>query len=175
MLETSRAEEEGSSPLATVEEIQRRLVRPSSLTSPISTIKSRNSCSDDVEGRCSSQFQMSLTEIGRKGEEDEREMAKRKLEDYLDPVLLSAISSKLKRKQYGGETKLTRISTDFEWPVEELKAFMDESRIEKRRKWISKAAVDLNADLEEAIVEEDEEPSTPFRRFEETVLKLFKE
>ncbi|KAJ0087744.1 hypothetical protein Patl1_31882 [Pistacia atlantica] len=64
---------EDSNPLATVDDIHRRLLRPPSLNSPY----------DDHEDRSSSQSKANSTPIHRK-----QETMKRKLEDYLDPVFI---------------------------------------------------------------------------------------
>ncbi|KAK9290211.1 hypothetical protein L1049_008377 [Liquidambar formosana] len=168
MMERSRAE--GSSPLATVEEIQRRLLRPPPLLSPppTSTITSR----DDVPSRDSLQNKVNLMEFQIK---KEREVAKKKLEDYLDPVLLSAISSKIKSEKENGDKKLKKRTRDFEWPVEELKVFMEKPRPKARADWRYKVTVDLNDDRD--VIEDFEaeagESCTPFERFEQTALKLF--
>ncbi|KAM4078018.1 hypothetical protein ACB094_09G003800 [Castanea mollissima] len=138
-----------SSPLiATVQDIQKRLIRPFSLHSPpqISSPK------------------------------------KKKLEDYLDPVLLSAISSKIGRVKKQKvplllpETKKKLVVVkDFEWPVaaDELNAFVV---ADARR---SDQVVDLNNDDSVDFIEEEESEEscscTPFRRFEQSALKRFKE
>ncbi|KAK9985294.1 hypothetical protein SO802_030245 [Lithocarpus litseifolius] len=141
-------DQESSSLIATVQDIQKRLIRPYSLHSPppppISSPKKKKK--------------------------------KKLLEDYLDPVLLSAISSKigLVKKQKAPllpemknkpKKKLVMVK-DFEWPVDELNAFVaaDASR--------SDQVADLNNDF---IEEESEESCTPFRRFEQSALKRFKE
>ncbi|KAK7846367.1 hypothetical protein CFP56_008027 [Quercus suber] len=140
-MEGSRDQE--SSPLiATIQDIQKRLIRPSSLNSPPPQISS-----------------------------PKKKKKKKQLEDYLDPVLLSAISSKIGRVKKQKvpllpemKKKLVMVK-DFEWPVDELNAFVaDASR--------SDQVVDLNNDF---IEEESEESCTPFRRFEQSALKRFKE
>ena len=104
-----------------------------------------------------------------------KKKTKKQLEDYLDPVLLSAISSKIGRVKKQKvpllpemKKKLVMVK-DFEWPVDELNAFVaDASR--------SDQVVDLNNDnLVDFIEEESEESCTPFRRFEQSALKRFKE
>ncbi|KAK7811188.1 hypothetical protein CFP56_011625, partial [Quercus suber] len=115
-MEGSRDQE--SSPLiATVQDIQKRLIRPSSLHSPPPQISS-----------------------------PKKKKKKKQLEDYLDPVLLSAISSKIGRVKKQKvpllpemKKKLVMVK-DFEWPVDELNAFVaDASR--------SDQVVDLNNDF----------------------------
>lgn len=99
---------------------------------------------------------------------------KRKLEDYLDPVLLSAISSKLSdrvKKNPETRTKSKREVKDFEWPVDELQVFMEDSRTETK----SNEAVNLNHDLDLIVdggeTDGEDEFCTPFRRYELTALK----
>ncbi|PQQ06849.1 hypothetical protein Pyn_32976 [Prunus yedoensis var. nudiflora] len=180
------------SPLATVEEIQRRLVRPSSTSisppptstfsssstytlSPlslslsthtplrnssvisISIADSRVSCRDYVQS-ChkapdSSQFKLRTTT--------------KKLEDYLDSVLLSQISSKLSRAKKVPETKLEKREVkDFEWPIDELKVLADSDKDD----------VNLKEDLDliEEFGDRDVESCTPFRRFEQITARRFK-
>ena len=93
----------------------------------------------------------------------------------MDPVLLSAISSKIGRVKKQKvpllpemKKKLVMVK-DFEWPVDELNAFVaDASR--------SDQVVDLNNDnLVDFNEEESEESCTPFRRFEQSAIKRFKE
>ena len=92
----------------------------------------------------------------------------------MDPVLLSAISSKIGRVKKQKVPLLPEMKKklvvvkDFEWPVDELNAFVaDASR--------SDQVVDLNNDLVDFIEEESEESCTPFRRFEQSALKRLKE
>lgn len=102
---------------------------------------------------------------------------KRKLEDYLDPVLLSAISSKLSdrvKKNPETRTKSKRAVKDFEWPVDELQVFMEDSRTETK----SNETVNLNDGLD-LVVDGGEsggedEFCSPFRRYELTALKRFR-
>ncbi|XP_058099200.1 uncharacterized protein LOC131243704 [Magnolia sinica] len=138
---------DGSSTIATVDEIQRRLHRP--IPPPPS---SRPSFSTDIKLHDSI--------------EKERDSEKKKLEDYLDPILLSAISSKMKGNRRNGEKKRKR-DAEFEWPTEDLRVFFEDARSE----WID-GAVSLDDDLE-TTVKEDGGSGSPFRRFEETVLTLF--
>ncbi|XP_059428437.1 uncharacterized protein LOC132162188 [Corylus avellana] len=163
-----RSRAEGSSPLATVEDIQRRLLRPPSLhsTPPTSSISSP----DGVPSSNSSQFKVSFTEFKTMKKE------KKKLEDYLDPVLLSTVSSKIGRaKKVRPEAKPKKVAKDFEWPVDELNVFMADSKSENRGNWRSDEVVDLKDDLD-LIGDsgEGEESCTPFRRFERTALCRFK-
>ncbi|KAH0995477.1 hypothetical protein GBA52_019341 [Prunus armeniaca] len=188
MAERKRAKTTSTcSPLATVEEIQRRLVRPSSTSiSPpptstfslpyalslslsthtplrnssvisISTVDSRVSCRDDFQS-ChmapdSSQFKLRTTT--------------KKLEDYLDSVLLSQISSKLSRAKKVPGTKLQEKEVkDFEWPIDELKVLADSDKDD----------VNLKEDLDliEEFGDRDVESCTPFRRFEQITARRFK-
>ncbi|CAK9174726.1 unnamed protein product [Ilex paraguariensis] len=168
-MEKSRVE--ASSPLATVEDIQKRLVRPLSLPSQSSNpmVTSR----DNLLRRNSSQFNTNSIELCRK-----REVTNKRLEDYLDPVLLSAMCSKIGGKRINsGEIKLQREFDRFEWPVDELKEFVEGSRTEKRVKLERNEAVNLPDDLDfiggTSYESGDEEVScTPFRRFEKTAFKL---
>ncbi|XP_059643451.1 uncharacterized protein LOC132285295 [Cornus florida] len=160
---------EGSSPLATVEQIQRRLVRPTT------SLHSHSSTTiitpwDDVN---STEFQR----IKREGAK--REVTNKRLEDYLDPVLLSAI-----RRKIGGKSKRDgglKLKREFEWPIDGLKVFAEDLRREKGMKWRSSVggAVDLDEDrdLIGGGGEDDEEEQvscTPFQRFERAALKRFK-
>ncbi|CAB4314906.1 unnamed protein product [Prunus armeniaca] len=157
MAERKRAKTTSTcSPLATVEEIQRRLVRPSSTSiSPPPT--STFSLPDDFQS-ChmapdSSQFKLRTTT--------------KKLEDYLDSVLLSQISSKLSRAKKVPETKLQeREVKDFEWPIDELKVLADSDKDD----------VNLKEDLDliEEFGDRDVESCTPFRRFEQITARRFK-
>ncbi|KAG6697345.1 uncharacterized protein LOC122276382 isoform X1 [Carya illinoinensis] len=146
----SRAE--GSSPLATIEDIQRRLLRPSShhSTSQISTI---SSSLDGLGSHNSSQLKVSFTESLRKQDAKEMEKTrtktKRKLEDYLDPFLISTISSKIGVVKKVLETKPKKDTEDFEWPVDELKVFAADSSSKKGANWRSNKAVDLEKDNSE--------------------------
>ncbi|XP_010654292.1 uncharacterized protein LOC104880171 [Vitis vinifera] len=128
-----RSRGEAWSPLATVEEIQRRLIRPSYLLSPPLT-----SFRNDVRSR---------EDLQTKKEAKVREMENKKLEDYLDPALLSAVSSKIGRQKKDGEMKkLKREIQKFQWPVDELKVFVNDSRMEKTMDWSSDEVVDLKDD-----------------------------
>ncbi|KAF5476047.1 hypothetical protein F2P56_007791 [Juglans regia] len=171
----SRAE--GSSPLATIEDIQRRLLRPSShhSTSQISTISSSfslflcfitnsteislefnflrlfhsTSCYRDGLGSHNpSQLKVSFTESLRKqdAKEMEKTRTKRKLEDYLDPFLISTISSKIGVVKKVLETKPKKDTEDFEWPVDQLKVFVADSSSKNCANWRSNKAVDLGKD-----------------------------
>ncbi|XAR68953.1 hypothetical protein NMG60_11000377 [Bertholletia excelsa] len=124
-MEKSRAN--SSSPLATIEEIQRRLTRPPSLRSQ-STISYATA---------------------RKSAAKERDAINKRLEDYLDPVLLSAIRAKIgrKRNREGAIYKPKELEIAFEWPVDELKALGEGSMSEKGAKWRGYEAVDLGDDV----------------------------
>ncbi|XVE76358.1 hypothetical protein DITRI_Ditri12bG0165800 [Diplodiscus trichospermus] len=152
---TEKIRLEDSSPLATVEDIQKRLLRPPSLHSPL-------------EGLNSSQSKVNLKRSGT---------VKRKLEDYLDPILLAVVSSKISRsKKEKTETKLKREVKGFEWPVNELKLFVEEDW--NRSSWRNRETVDIiNNDLD--VIGDggdgDEEIGSPFQRLEKkTALKKFK-
>ncbi|KAH7553686.1 hypothetical protein JRO89_XS12G0042900 [Xanthoceras sorbifolium] len=162
--------EEESSPLATVDDIHRRLLRPPSLHSPI----------EDAGGRSSSQLKADSTPIIlKKREAKQRETTKRKLEDYLDPVLLRAISSEI-RGQMKKNCEITnpkpREIQDFEWPVDELKVLVEDSRIDKRNKEAVNLGddIDLIHEVDGGVADGDGEfYSTPFQRFERTALRRF--
>ncbi|XVF76629.1 hypothetical protein PTKIN_Ptkin13bG0281600 [Pterospermum kingtungense] len=153
---TEKIRVEDSSPLATVEDIQKRLLRPLSLQSL-------------PEGLHYSQSKANLKRSGT---------VKRKLEDYLDPVLLAAASSKIGRsKNEKPETKVKREVKGFEWPADELKVFVEEDwRNANRGSWRNREAVDLNNDVD--VIGDggdgDEEIGSPFQRLEKTALKKFK-
>ncbi|KAA8516436.1 hypothetical protein F0562_016729 [Nyssa sinensis] len=172
-MEKSRAED--SSPLSTIEEIQRRLVRPPSLQSQSQSSITINKSRDDIV-RCDSLlFDVNSSEFRRK-----REVTNKRLEDYLDPVLLSVIRTKIggKRKR-DGDMKLKSAEFEFEWPVDELKVFTENCLpTEKLMKWRSdNGVVDLNDDLNliGGVEEDEHEVSfTPFQRFERMALKRFK-
>ncbi|OMO97189.1 hypothetical protein COLO4_14815 [Corchorus olitorius] len=150
---------EDSTPLATVDDIQKRLLRPPSLHSP-------------PEGLSSLQLKVNLKQSGT---------VKKKLEDYLDPVILAAVSSKIGRsKKAKTETKLKREVRGFEWPVDELKVFVEEdstiASYRARSSRNSEAVVELNNDFD--VIgdggDEGEEIGSPFQRLEEMALKKFK-
>jgi hypothetical protein len=125
---------------------------------------------DGVPSSNSSQLKVSFTESKKLKKE------KKKLEDYLDPVLLSAASSKIGRaKKVRPEAKPKKVAKDFEWPVDELKLFVADSKSENRGNWGSGEVVDLKDDLD-LIGDsgEGEESCTPFRRFERTAFCRFK-
>ncbi|KAL7248325.1 hypothetical protein ACSBR2_003108 [Camellia fascicularis] len=148
-MEKSKAED--SKPLATVEEIQRRLVRPPSLHSQSSTSSSTRPRNDDITS-------------------SESSSSTKRLEDYLDPILLSAIRAKIGGKRgLGGEMREKKEVEEFEWPVDELKVLMRE-------------AVELGddddggVDVIGGVVGDDVDGVcwSPFQRFERTALKRFK-
>ncbi|MBA0760685.1 hypothetical protein Gotri_023413 [Gossypium trilobum] len=140
MTETIRLED--SSPLATVEDIQKRLLRPASLHSP-------------PEGSNSLALKVNSKQSGR--------TVKKRLEDYLDPVILAEISSKINRSK---KAKLETKFKGFEWPVDELKVFVEEdSRNYNGGSWRNKA-IDHNDDFD--VLRDgsdgDEEIGSPFQR-----------
>ncbi|XP_038877637.1 uncharacterized protein LOC120069887 isoform X2 [Benincasa hispida] len=123
----------GFSPRATVEDIQRRLVRPSSsLHSLPPTPFSRGKA---AQGRISSQFEAKYMRLyqNREAKKGETASKKRKLEDYLDPVLLSAVSSKISRMEKIPKMTVKREVRDFEWPVNELRMLMEDTTVGKEK------------------------------------------
>ncbi|PPD84167.1 hypothetical protein GOBAR_DD18904 [Gossypium barbadense] len=98
---------------------------------------------------------------------------KKRLEDYLDPVILAGISSKISRSK---KAKLETNFKGFEWPVDELKVFVEEdSRNSNGGSWRNKA-IDLNDDFD--VLRDgsdgDEEIGSPFQRVgKKTALKKF--
>ncbi|CAK9319983.1 unnamed protein product [Citrullus colocynthis] len=162
----------GFSPRATVEDIQRRLLRPSpSLHSPPPTPFCRGK---NAQGRNSSQFKANYTGLyrNREAKKGETLIKKRKLEDYLDPVLLSAVSSKISRMETFPKMTMKREVRDFEWPVDELRMLMQDTAVGKEKI----DAVTLGNDSDN-LLENDEDGdvlfSTPFQKFEQTALVLF--
>ncbi|KAJ4842683.1 hypothetical protein Tsubulata_014905 [Turnera subulata] len=157
MAEISRAP--ASSPLPSVDDIQKRLLRPSSTVPSPST---QPPSKEAVPGRNRSPLKENLEQLSAKQEADEsgaatKKKKKKKLEDYLDPVLLSAISAKIggARKEAAGKVK--REARDFDWPVHDLKVFVEGE--EKGGDSGREGKVEF---------------CTPFERFEETALKRFK-
>ncbi|ONI03377.1 hypothetical protein PRUPE_6G253800 [Prunus persica] len=156
MAERKRAKTTSTcSPLATVEEIQRRLVRPSSTSicpPPTSTFSSTDDFQSCHKAPDSSKFKLRTTT--------------KKLEDYLDSVLLSQISSKLSRAKKVPETKLQKREVkDFEWPIDELKVLADSDKEDVNLK--------DDLDLTEEFGAGDVESCTPFRRFEQIAARRF--
>lgn len=129
---------------------------------------SRKCYTEHGRGSSYSQLKANPTPFKKKQEEKQRETKKKKLEDYLDPVLLAAISSKI-----SGRAKSKREDKDFDCPVDKLKVFMEDSssRTEKRKS----EAVNLDDDLDLIDDSGDRECCTPFWRFEQTALKRFKD
>ncbi|KAF5750947.1 hypothetical protein HS088_TW03G01287 [Tripterygium wilfordii] len=133
-----------SNPLASIDGIQKHLIRPSSLLS--SQPSSAALYSENLEAHESWRLKVNSTEFERK-----QEITRRKVEDYLDPVLLSAIYAKLGRvkKDETMKAKLKRNVKDFEWPVDELKAFKEEhSRSETRSNLRTNRSVDISHDVD---------------------------
>ncbi|MBA0677476.1 hypothetical protein Goari_018882 [Gossypium aridum] len=178
MTESIRLEE--SSPLATVEDIQKRLLRPASLHSPpyflltLCLSKAALNFPFDLiakfpffcrEGSNSLALKVNSKQSGR--------TVKKRLEDYLDPVILAGISSKISRSK---KAKLETKFKGFEWPVDELKVFVEEdSRNSNGGSWRNKA-IDLNDDF--GVLRDgsdgDEEIGSPFQRVgKKTALKKF--
>ncbi|KAM5560104.1 hypothetical protein ABKV19_021320 [Rosa sericea] len=156
MLERKRARASSpSSPLATVDDIQRRLIRPSSASSPppISTFSS------PPEDR--------RAQIQKHSSQSKLRQTNYKLEDYLDLNLLADVSSRIGRAKKVETTSLKKEDGDFKWPVNELKVLVVES---------GKEAVNLNddVDLTEEVVDGDAETCTAFRRFERSALRRFR-
>ncbi|GAV69471.1 hypothetical protein CFOL_v3_12972 [Cephalotus follicularis] len=153
---TQRSRAEDSNPLSTIDEIQRRLLRPPSLHS-----------SEHFRGLDSPQFKVSTTRKEAKA----IETTDKKLEDYLDPSLLSVISAKIGAR-VKEDTPKKPMKREFEWPVDELKVFIEDSRISCR----NDETINLNDDSD-SIKDGGERQGvtcTPFGRFELTALKRFK-
>ncbi|KAK8649489.1 hypothetical protein V6N13_130218 [Hibiscus sabdariffa] len=121
MKENTRPED--SNPLATADDIRKRLLRPAELHSASEYLNS------------------SPLNSGKSG------TVKKKLEDYLDPILLAALSSKIGRsKKAKLETKFKRegLGNRFEWPVDELKVFVEKDSSDSNRGSWRKEAFDLH-------------------------------
>ncbi|KAI8556615.1 hypothetical protein RHMOL_Rhmol05G0267900 [Rhododendron molle] len=174
---------DGSSPLATIEQIRNRLVRPPSLHSQSSTSSTRPR--EDAASCYSSRFDANSTTLRRKREDQGRNVANKRLEDYLDPTILAAIRAEIggKYRKGGGERKLIKEEVEFEWPVDELKAWTEDLRSErgvvmKRRS--DGEAVDLGDDVDGIRGGRDDDDvgggvcCSPFQWFERTALKRFK-
>lgn len=136
---------------------------------------SRFSRGKDAQGRNSLQFEANYTGLNRKREAKEGEIVskKKKLEDYLDPDLLSAITSKISRPKKVPKMTLKREVKDFEWPVDELRMLMEDSVVGKEKV----NTVNLSNDSDD-LIENDEDGSdvkfsSPFQKFEQTALILF--
>lgn len=126
---------------------------------------SRFSRDKDPQGRNSLQLE------AKEGETVSKK--KKKLEDYLDPVLLSAITSKIGRAKKVPKMTPKKEVEDFLWPVDELRMLMEDSEVGKEKI----DTVNLNTDSDN-LVENDEDGSdvkfsTPFQKFEQTALILF--
>ncbi|KAE8697878.1 hypothetical protein F3Y22_tig00110610pilonHSYRG00902 [Hibiscus syriacus] len=145
------AKPEYSNPLSTIEDIKKRLRRPAELHSPSEWLNS-------------SPLNPTLKKSGT---------VKKKLEDYLDPILLAALSSKIGRsKKAKLETKFKRDGYGFEWPVDELNVFAENDSSNSNRGSWRNEAFDLNNDFD-AIGDGDENIGSLFQRFEKKVLKKF--
>lgn len=82
-----------------------------------------------------------------KKEAKTREMENKKLEDYLDPALLSLVSSRIGRQRKDVKPKKQRSKIEkFQWPVDELKVLVDDSRMVKTMDWSSDEVIDLKDD-----------------------------
>ncbi|KAK2657885.1 hypothetical protein Ddye_010937 [Dipteronia dyeriana] len=113
-----------------------------------------------------------------------KETTKRKLEDYLDPVLLRAISSeiggRMKKNHEISKSKRREIKDNFEWPIDELKVLVGDSRTEKRN---NEAAINVDDDIHLSQIQEVDADDgvgdregvfcAPFQRFEHTALRKF--
>ncbi|KAE8726463.1 hypothetical protein F3Y22_tig00006753pilonHSYRG00030 [Hibiscus syriacus] len=147
MKENARPED--SNPLSTVDDIQKRLLRPADLHSP---------------SECLNSSTLNLKKSGT---------VKKKLEDYLDPILLAALSSKIGRsKKAKLETMFKRDGLGFEWPVDELNLFAEEDSSNSNRGSRRNEAFDLNYDFD-VIGDGDENIRSSFQRFRKTALKKF--
>lgn len=137
-------------------------------------------CRENVQGRNCLPLKRTQTQFQRKQEAKEGELTKNKLEDYLDPLLLSSISAKIGpvKKDEATEMKLKskREVSDFDWPVDELKVLVAESRSNKRANLTNNELLNLSCDLDLSEENRDGEGEicTPFKRFEKTALKRFK-
>ncbi|PPR80624.1 hypothetical protein GOBAR_AA40090 [Gossypium barbadense] len=173
---------EDSSPLATVEDIQKRLLRPASLHSPpyfllpLCLSKADLNFPFDLIAKFPSSFfagKVSNSLALKVNSKQSGRTVKKRLEDYLDPVILAAISSKISRSK---KVKLETKFKGFEWPVDELKVFVEEdSRNSNGGSWRNKA-IDLNDDFD--VLRDgsdgDEEIGSPFQRVgKKTALKKF--
>ncbi|XP_050945229.1 uncharacterized protein LOC127143764 isoform X2 [Cucumis melo] len=159
----------GFSPRATVEDIQRRLLRPSSSLHSPPPPPTPFSLGKNAQDRNSSQFEANYMRLSRSREISSKE---RKLEDYLDPVLLSAISSKINRFEKIPRITVKREVRDFEWHVDELRMWTEDTAVGKEKI----DAVNLGNDSDNLIendVDGDVKFSTPFQKFEQNALVLF--
>lgn len=146
-----RSREEAWSPLASTEDIQRRLIRPSSLrftppiSFPLSTPLRLPLLNTAVPHRSDAR---SRENSPTKKEARARETENKKLEDYLDPALLSVLSSKIGRHKdvEMKKQKRERAMEKFRWPVDELKVFANDRRMEKPMDWSSYEVVNLEDD-----------------------------
>lgn len=114
-------------------------------------------------------MRLSWSREAKKGETSSKE---RKLEDYLDPVLLSAISSKISRLEKIPKITVKRKVRDFEWDVDELRMWTEDTAVGKEKI----DAVNLGNDSDNLIendVDGDVKFSTPFQKFEQNALVLF--
>ncbi|KAH7866268.1 hypothetical protein Vadar_017917 [Vaccinium darrowii] len=173
------------SPLATIEDIRNRLVRPPSLHSPSPT-KSTGARDDTSSSSCyTTPFDVNSIEFQRKRESNVRKfVTTRRLEDYLDPTLLSAARATIGgNRKRGGERK-SQVQ-GFEWPVDELKVWKQDligSEEGIVMKWRSddEKAVDLGDDHVDVVRgggDDDDDDGgccSPFQSFERTALKRFK-
>ncbi|PON76134.1 hypothetical protein TorRG33x02_243360 [Trema orientale] len=163
-----------TSPLATAEDIYRRLVRPSSLRSQLPTSTSTEDVPSDVGWRYKA---ISLIPYGMEEEEEEktRKTKKLKLEDYLDPALLSEISTKISRPKKIPATKKPIMEDQ-----DMVNKAYDSTAITATATATPTASVDLKDDDEEEEEEEEDESSSsssscssPFRHFELIASKRF--
>ena len=89
----------------------------------------------------------SREDLQTKQEAKTREMENKKLEDYLDPTLLSVVSSKIGRQKKDVKMKKKKKEIEkFEWPVDELNVFVANSRMVKTVDWSSDEVIDLKDD-----------------------------
>nr|XP_009793183.1 PREDICTED: uncharacterized protein LOC104240099 [Nicotiana sylvestris] len=173
---------EASSPLATIEDIQKRLTRPPPLTFPQPPSSAVASHLFELQKQNSSNVDTSQLQKRRKLTEKLRANVKvtnQKLEDYFDLALLSSIRAKMNsamKKQ--GRTSM-KVKSEFEefvvWPAGE-----DDSDVfsESSRRTDDEAIVDLKNDNDDSFGNNGEENQVncvdPFQQFESTALIRFK-
>ncbi|KZV51793.1 hypothetical protein F511_11481 [Dorcoceras hygrometricum] len=145
-----------SSPLATVEEIQKRLLRPLD-SQPLSSYNAMN--------------QSFYENQKNRGAELKREVVNRRLEDYLDPKLLCAAREIIwsQKRKIGGESRLTRrTSVEFD-EFDRKSGIYNELKKAKIEKNIG--AADLKSDSNS--MGDCEFRCGHFSQFERTALKRF--
>ncbi|OIT31737.1 PREDICTED: uncharacterized protein LOC109208301 [Nicotiana attenuata] len=173
---------EASSPLATVEDIQKRLTRPPPLTSPQPPSSAITSHLFELQQQNSSNVDTSKLQKRRKLTEKLRANVKvtnQKLEDYFDLALLSSIRAKMNNAMKKKVTMSMKVKSEFEefvvWPAgeDDLEVFSESSR-----RTDDEAIVDLKNDDDNSFGNNGEEIQVdcvdPFQQFESTALIRFK-